>query len=158
MALASTSRLTNRNGAGGRVMVLGAARDRSIGQQVAAAVSKERRIDLIGEADLLVSYAALKRARLYIGNDSGLMHLAAAAGAPTLGLFGPSNEALYGPWGQSARSVRGPRSFEDFVAIDPTLSHAMCHMIDLTVADVLAAAEALIADTAQECLPLEAAL
>jgi ADP-heptose:LPS heptosyltransferase len=144
--------------AGGRVMVLGAARDRSIGQQVAAAVSKERRIDLIGEADLLVSYAALKRARLYIGNDSGLMHLAAAAGAPTLGLFGPSNEALYGPWGQSARSVRGPRSFEDFVAIDPTLSHAMCHMIDLTVADVLAAAEALIADTAQECLPLEAAL
>jgi ADP-heptose:LPS heptosyltransferase len=143
--------------AGGRLMILGAWRDRDVAQQVAAAVAKDRRIDLIGAEDLLVSYAALKRARLYIGNDSGLMHLAAAAGAPTLGLFGPSDEALYGPWGELARSVRGPRRFEDFVAIDPTLSHAMCHMTDLTVAAVLAAAEDLIAQTAQESLALEAA-
>ena len=134
--------------AGGRLMVLGSWRDRDTAQTVAAAVSKDRRIDLVGAESLLGAYAALKHARLFIGNDSGLMHLAAAAGAPTLGLFGPSDETLYGPWGATARSVRGPRSFEDFRAIDPTLSHAMCHMMDLSTATVLAAAESLVADTA----------
>ncbi len=135
--------------AGGRLMVLGAWRDRDIALPVAAAVAKDRRIDLVGVEDLLVCYAALKQARLYIGNDSGAMHLAAAAGTPTLGLFGPSDETVYGPWGETARSVRGPRSFEDFRTLDPTLSHAMCHMMDLSTATVLAAAETLIAETAQ---------
>jgi ADP-heptose:LPS heptosyltransferase len=135
--------------AGGRLMVLGAVRDRDVAVPVAAAVAKDRRIDLVGVEDLLVCHAALKRARLYIGNDSGVMHLAAAAGAPTLGLFGPSDESVYGPWGEAARGVRGPRAFEDFRAVDPTLSHAMCHMMDLSTARVLAAAETLIAETAQ---------
>ena len=78
------------------------------------------------------------------------MHLAAAAGAPTLGLFGPSDEALYAPWGPTAHALRGPRAFDAFLAVDPTLSHAVCHMMDLPVGEVLAAAEALIAQTAPE--------
>src|SRR3546814_8455790 len=40
------------------------------------------------------------------------MHLAAAAGTPTLGLFGPSPEARYRPWGPKASFVRPPESFE----------------------------------------------
>ena len=60
--------------------------------------------------------ACLGRARLFVGNDSGLMHVAAAAGAPTLGLFGPSPERRYAPWGRLARSVRCPESFEELVA------------------------------------------
>src|SRR3546814_20046288 len=40
------------------------------------------------------------------------MHLAAAAGTPTLGLFGPSPEARYRPWGHKASFVRTPESFE----------------------------------------------
>jgi ADP-heptose:LPS heptosyltransferase len=80
------------------------------------------------------------------------MHLAAAAGVPTLGLFGPSNEALYAPWGPDARALRGPRPFEEFLAIDPTLSHSVCHMMDLPAGEVLAAAEALIRDTAPEAV------
>jgi len=142
--------------ADGRLMVLGAWRDRDVALPVAAAVAKDRRIDLVGVEDLLVCYAALKHARLYIGNDSGVMHLAAAAGTPTLGLFGPSDEIVYGPWGETSRSVRGPRGFEDFRAIDPTLSHAMCHMMDLSTATVLAAAETLIADTEPQPLPAQA--
>jgi heptosyltransferase-3 len=42
----------------------------------------------------------LRRCALFIGNDTGLMHLAAAAGTPTLGLFGPSPVARYAPWGR----------------------------------------------------------
>jgi ADP-heptose:LPS heptosyltransferase len=136
--------------AGGRLMVLGAWRDRELAHSAAAAAPSERRIDLVGVDDLLVCYGALKHARLFIGNDSGIMHLAAAAGAPTLGLFGPSDETLYRPWGKRAASVRGPRSFADFLAIDPKLDHAVCHMTDLATAKVIQAAEALIARTAPE--------
>ena len=44
----------------------------------------------------------LRRAALFVGNDTGLMHIAAASGAPTLGLFGPSLASHYGPWGPLA--------------------------------------------------------
>lgn len=145
-------RLLGAGGAleGGRLMVLGAGRDRDVAAAARAGVARDRRIDLVGAESLLTVYAALKRARLYIGNDSGLMHLAAAAGAPTLGLFGPSDEARYAPWGAWARAVRGPRRFEDFLAADPTLSNSVCHMTDLSAGEVLTAAERLIADTARE--------
>ncbi len=42
---------------------------------------------------------SLASARLYIGNDSGVTHLAAATGCPTLALFGPSDPALWSPRG-----------------------------------------------------------
>jgi ADP-heptose:LPS heptosyltransferase len=38
------------------------------------------------------------------------MHLAAAAGAPTVGLFGPTADAIYSPWGPKSVTVRVPRS------------------------------------------------
>jgi ADP-heptose:LPS heptosyltransferase len=134
--------------AGGRLMVLGGPGDRRDAVPVLSAVPRERVIDLVGREDLLVLHAALKRARLFIGGDSGLMHMAAAAGAPTLGLFGPSDERLYAPWGPAARVVRGPRGFAVFKAIDPGLNQALCHMMDLKVDTVREAAAQLLADTA----------
>ena len=62
-------------------------------------------IDLVGCLSLPEIAACLSRAALFIGNDSGLMHVAAAAGAPTLGLFGPTNPVEYGPAGVRARAV-----------------------------------------------------
>ena len=108
------------------------------------ASARGRTIDLTGKVDLLTAYACLRRARLFIGNDSGLMHIAAAAGAPTIGLFGPSDERRYGPWGDKTEAVRGPRSFDQFLAIDPDLSQAIRHMSDLPVATVVKAAKALL--------------
>lgn len=133
--------------AGGRLMVLGGPADRREAAPVLAAVPRARVIDLVGREDLLVLYAALKRARLFIGGDSGLMHMAAAAGAPTLGLFGPSDERLYGPWGPQAEIVRGPRSFAAFKAADPNLNQAICHMMELKAEAVTAAAQALLAQS-----------
>ena len=59
------------------------------------------------------------------------MHLAAAAGCPTLGLFGPTDEELSAPVGPYARVVRGPRTFEEVRRSDPQLSQPVCHMIDM---------------------------
>lgn len=63
-------------------------------------------VDLAGQLSLPEASACLSRCTLFVGNDSGLMHLAAAAGAPTLGLFGPSPAAEYAPAGcQTAVAV-----------------------------------------------------
>ena len=133
--------------AGGRLMVLGAPEDHHVMDSLRHVVLKGKLIDLVGKVDLLTAFACLKRARLFIGNDSGLMHLAAAAGAPTLGLFGPSDERLYAPWGPAARVVRGPREFEQIRAADPGFSQELCHMMDLPVPTVVTAARDLIAAT-----------
>lgn len=45
-------------------------------------------------------------ARLYIGNDSGITHLAAAVGTPTLALFGPTDPAIWRPAGAHVRWTR----------------------------------------------------
>jgi ADP-heptose:LPS heptosyltransferase len=63
-------------------------------------------IDLVGNTDLLTAASVLRRCALFIGNDTGLMHLAAAAGTPTLGLFGPSAVEQYAPWGRYTAVVR----------------------------------------------------
>ena len=59
-------------------------------------------IDLVGRLTLPEVAACLARCTLFVGNDSGLMHLAAAAGTPTLGLFGPTSAAEYAPAGPRA--------------------------------------------------------
>jgi ADP-heptose:LPS heptosyltransferase len=131
---------------GGRLMVLGGPGDEKLARQLKD-VALHRFIDLAGTVDLPTAYACLKRARLFIGNDSGAMHLAAAAGCPTIGLFGPSDERFYAPWGDNTRVVRGTRSFEEIRAADPALSQALCHMMDLPVDKVLAAAHELLKTT-----------
>lgn len=52
--------------------------------------------------------AALSRAGLFLGNDSGASHLAAASGAPTLALFGPTDPARWAPVGPSVATLRAP--------------------------------------------------
>ena len=65
-------------------------------------------VDLTGRLSLPEASACLARCTLFVGNDSGLMHLAAAAGTPTLGLFGPTPASEYGPSGRRAAAVLAP--------------------------------------------------
>ena len=132
---------------GGRLMVLGGPQDAKLVKGMRDIVMRNQFINLTDGTDLLTAFACLKRARLFIGNDSGTMHLAAAAGIPTLGLFGPSDDTLYAPWGADTRVARGPRSYEQIRAIDPTFGQALCHMMDLSVETVGAAAQELLAAT-----------
>ncbi|ATQ41746.1 glycosyltransferase family 9 protein [Caulobacter mirabilis] len=142
--------------AGGRLMILGGPEDVRHVEPLARTMPKDRLIDLTGQIDLLTAYACLKRARLFVGNDSGLMHLAAAAGAPTVGLFGPSDDRLYAPWGPHTRVVRGPREFEQFKQVDPDFTQAINHMMDLPVDAVVRAARELLAETEEDDEGVEA--
>jgi ADP-heptose:LPS heptosyltransferase len=62
----------------------------------------------VRELPVRVLGALLGRAGLYVGNDSGVSHLAAAAGAPTLALFGPTDPAVWSPVGPRVGTVRSP--------------------------------------------------
>ncbi len=113
-------RLTGPNGMmpNARVAIFGAPGERDMAQTVIDSIPEERRIDLVGKIDLLTAFACLSKCTFYIGNDSGLMHIAAASGTPTLGLFGPSQDIFYAPWGDHCAIVRTSIAFEDIYPPD----------------------------------------
>lgn len=100
--------------AGARVLIAGAPGEEAMARPVFDALPAERTVPAFGWP-LPVLAAALARARLYIGNDSGLMHMAAAVGTPTVGLFGPSRPELYAPWGGHSRVVRTGTTIDEFI-------------------------------------------
>lgn len=65
-------------------------------------------LDLTGKSGLLEAAAVLQRATVFVGNDSGLGHLASAVGTPTLTVFGPGEPMRYHPWGARARWLTSP--------------------------------------------------
>jgi len=117
-----------------RVALLGAPEDSAVNRDIAESLASDGApvIDLTGAIDLLACAAVLSRATLFIGNDSGLMHMAAASGIATLGLFGPSNETVYGPAGPRARAVRG-RAYDQIMEgrYMPSITYSL--MTDLSV-------------------------
>jgi lipopolysaccharide export system permease protein len=54
-------------------------------------------VDLSGRTDLLTAIAVLEKSQMFIGNDSGLLHMAAALGIKSVGIYGPSNDKTYAP-------------------------------------------------------------
>ena len=59
------------------------------------------------EMPLVDLAGVLSRARLFIGNDSGIGHLASLAGCPTLTIFGPTDPAVWRPFGAHAQILQG---------------------------------------------------
>ncbi len=72
-------------------------------------------INMYGKLTLLEIFFFLKECKLYIGNDSGLMHLAALANIKTIGLFGPSSVQKYGPWGDKSCAISGNKSPDELM-------------------------------------------
>src|SRR3990172_4499806 len=62
-------------------------------------------VDLVGKCTLRETIALLKQCVLFVGNDSGIMHLAAAAGTPLVALFGPQSPVKFGPWSDRAKVI-----------------------------------------------------
>jgi heptosyltransferase-3 len=133
---------------GARVVMLGGPGDEVYAQPIYDALPDSEFVDLLG-LGLPETAACLERCRLYVGNDSGLMHMAAAVGTPTLGLFGPSDDRCYAPWGGHNDAVRGAATFDEIdSAHDDRRKHPESLLADLTVDSVYDAAQALYERTA----------
>jgi lipopolysaccharide export system permease protein len=143
-------RLTASGGtlAGARIAIFAAGHERAQTRPVIDALPAERVLDLVGAVDLPGAAACLARCRVFVGNDSGLMHLAAAAGVPTLGLFGPSEDRRYAPWGPHADFVRTDESCAELLERRVPPGGAQETLMDgLSVDTAFAAAEALLRRT-----------
>lgn len=143
-------RLTAKGGAmaGARVVIFGGPGDQASAQPIHAALPDAGLIDLTGKLGLMDVAACLQRVRLFIGNDSGLMHMAAAMQTPTLGLFGPSDERRYGPYGTHCAIVRGQTGFAEIdAAFDDRRLHPDSLLLDLEVEGAYDAAETLLQRT-----------
>ena len=82
---------------GVRVLVTGSASEAGVAERIAREVPGAR--SLAGRTDLGVLAALFRRCDLVAGVDSGPLHMAVAMNAPSVHLFGPTDPAVYGPWG-----------------------------------------------------------
>jgi heptosyltransferase-3 len=73
--------------------------------------------NLCGITDLMTTTAIIKNSQLFIGNDSGLGHLASAVNTPVVSVFGPGQPNRYHPWGKNTQWLVGVD--ENLSAIKP---------------------------------------
>jgi heptosyltransferase-1 len=85
-----------------RLVLVGGTDDREIANRFIQQLAFQP-IDLVGRLTLLETSAVLERSRLFIGGDSGPMHMASALGVPTVTFFGSEFSTNYGPVGSAAR-------------------------------------------------------
>jgi heptosyltransferase-2 len=88
---------------GATLWVLGGPQEKALAEEIIRHADGRAR-DLTGP-DLRNAILALKAADLAVSNDSGLMHVSAAIGTPTIGLFGPTDPRLWGPLNPLAAAV-----------------------------------------------------
>ncbi len=87
-----------------QIILVGGANDG--GDEVKSAMKSDADVlDLTGKTTLAELAGIIQAADLYIGADSGIMHLAAAVGTPIVAIFGPSNADAWGPWTPTTKSI-----------------------------------------------------
>lgn len=88
--------------------------------------------------DLGPLMALLRRAKFVVSADTGPLHLAAALGAPTVGLFGPTDPARNGAYGDASICIRNPQSSETNYRRGTSYSLAMLSITVEQVVDAIA--------------------
>jgi ADP-heptose:LPS heptosyltransferase len=121
------NRLAARHGAG--VILVGDQRDRDTAEAMRLDLDADT-VDLCGEVDLATTAAVIARCDLLIATDTPLLHLAAAVGTASVGLFGPSSGRVRAPAGGQHRVVQALAN-----------GHAPATLDRIRVDDVLAGIE-----------------
>lgn len=80
---------------------------------------------IIPESPIRYLGAIIKRCDLVIGNDSGPLHIAVAMGVPTLGIYGPTNPKLQGPYGDNNLSI-----------VNEKLECLYCNLLDCNIGNI----------------------
>jgi heptosyltransferase II len=129
------------------VWVVGGPAEKAQAAEIVAAGGPTVR-DLTGH-DLRNGILAMAAASVAISNDSGLMHVAAALGTPTMGIFGPTSPYHWAPLNGLAATVQTRTQVPCQPCHRPVcrLQHHRC-MRDIPAADVVAIAEQVLAETA----------
>lgn len=126
-----------------KIAVSGGPEDLSLAEAVCAKMSSKT-INLAGKTSLRQFAACLTQAQLFISNDTGVLHLAAALKRPLIGLYGPTSALLTGPLGDSERIrvLQHPGCCPHVPCYDPQQPHP--GMDSIEVGEVFAAATELL--------------
>ena len=87
-------------------------------------------LNLFGSS-LTQTAAYMKKSQLFIGNDSGLSHIASASNLKSIVLFGPTNDKIYGPFQKHSQVVRTNESYDYFKSIN--INKTKSYMGSITV-------------------------
>ena len=79
-------------------------------------------VEVLNRPSLRALGATLAQSRLFIGNDSGVSHLAAAVGAPTVVIYGPTSDLVWRPDGPRLETVRSASGALDAVKVEAVLA------------------------------------
>lgn len=92
---------------GGQLVLMGGPDEFELNQSIMGMMQSEMPVrNVAGSGSIRVAAAVLELVDLFVGNDAGLMHLAAAVGAPTVAIFGLSNHEAWGPYTGDEHSKR----------------------------------------------------
>lgn len=127
---------------GVKIVVLGSAKERPIGEEVAAAAGDRVR-NLCGRTSLADVVDLLAIAAAAVSNDSGLLHVAAAAGTPVVAIYGSSSPTFTPPLTTAAAVVSLALECSPCFARECPLGHLRC-LRELSPTTVLAALEPLL--------------
>jgi ADP-heptose:LPS heptosyltransferase len=111
-----------------RIVLVGAEADKELVTAVSGMMSNPS-VNLAGQLSLGEIGALCEVADLYVGNDTGPTHVAAAVGCPTLAIFGPSDPATSKPYGTKGKVValwkevdgKRPFSWEEGVSVEDAI-------------------------------------
>ncbi|RMH08153.1 MAG: putative lipopolysaccharide heptosyltransferase III [Nitrospirae bacterium] len=130
---------------GYQVVLVGASHEKPVAEEVQRHAT-HRLVSLVGATRLLDLAALMTRCAVFVGNDAGPLHIAAAVGCPVVGLFGPSNPAVWGPRGGNRIAClykgldcracfypgcfRGEASCMNLISVDEVMSAVMDFLKD----------------------------
>ncbi len=90
---------------GAKVIILGSGKEKDIGKNISV-IMRNKAVDFCGTTSLGEAMGLVAKCGLFVTNDSGLMHVSAALGVPTLAIFGSTDHVATGPRGSKTRIIR----------------------------------------------------
>jgi heptosyltransferase II len=111
------------------LVILGSAAEKAVGDLIVESTGNGAALNLCGTTSLLEASAWINQSSLFISNDSGLMHVAAALARPQLAIFGPTDRVTTGPRNPRATIVHHETSCAPCLKVQcPTDHSCMTHI------------------------------
>jgi len=88
------------------ILILAGKNEQELALKIEKGLQPEKTINLAGKTSLREMASILKHCNLFIGNDSGPLHIATAAGTPAVGFYGPGEYHRFKPWGMNHDTLR----------------------------------------------------
>ena len=122
----------------GIILVFGTDADRPAAEEIASVAGKNV-LDLTGKTSLALALACIDRCNVFVTNDSGLMHVAAALNTPLVAIFGSTDHVATGPYTNKATIIRKPMECSPCMKTHCPEKHFKC-MEEIGVDEVAEAA------------------